>query len=87
MSWYRLGEPGADCYAHLCTRGRRSSGQCVAPRFEKDDPKLKHCARMSVALCDAPGCDRPMCEKHRTKHATKANTDFCPLHRDKAAAL
>ena len=79
--WYRYGDPGADTIAHINT-GRRSSGQrCASRRFEKDNPKLGEiCGRMSVALCDFPGCDQPMCELHRTKHATKPNTDFCPEH-------
>lgn len=57
------------------------------PRFEKDNPKLGDtCGRMSVALCDHLGCDKPMCELHRTKHASKANTDFCSEHKADAEA-
>jgi hypothetical protein len=39
---------------------------------------------MSVALCDAPGCDVPICEFHQTKHPTKSNTDYCPKHKEMA---
>lgn len=39
---------------------------------------------MSVALCDAPGCDLNICELHRTKHAMKENTDYCPEHKEMA---
>lgn len=80
-----MGKPGEDCWAHINT-GRRSSGEkCRLPRFEKDDPKIGSiCGRMSVALCDYPGCDIPMCELHRVKHKTKPNTDFCPNHADQA---
>lgn len=79
--FYRFGDPGSDTVAHINT-GRKASGdKCRFPRFEKDDPQLGNlCGRMSVALCDVPGCDRPMCKLHRTKHPTKANTDFCPDH-------
>jgi hypothetical protein len=83
--WYRFGEPGADCVAHLNT-GRNKMENCVMPRFPKDDPKLgEMCRRVSVALCDAPGCDKPVCSLHRWKHKTKANTDFCLDHADQAA--
>ncbi len=79
--WFRIGDPGNDTIAHINTGGKRSEKRCVSPRFEKDDRKLGSiCGRMSVALCDSPGCDKPMCELHRTKHATKPNTDFCPEH-------
>jgi hypothetical protein len=85
--WYRYGAPGEDTIVHINT-GSRSSGQrCASPRFAKDDPKIgRICGRMSVALCDWPGCDKPMCELHCTKHATKPNTDFCPEHTKGAAA-
>jgi hypothetical protein len=54
-------------------------------RFPEDNPQWgAACGRMSVALCDTPGCDKPICEKHRTKHATKANTDFCVDHQSMA---
>ena len=84
--WYRYGNPGEDIIVHINT-GRKSSGaNCASPRFENDDPKLgRICGRMSVALCDYPRCDAPMCELHRTKHSTIADTDFCPEH--KSAAL
>jgi hypothetical protein len=79
--FYRWGEPGADTIAHINT-GRKSSGaKCAMPRFEKDNAELgPMCGRMSVALCDAPGCDKPMCSLHRTRHATKPNTDYCSEH-------
>lgn len=79
--FYRYGAPGEDTVAHINT-GRKSSGaRCASPCFEKDNPKLGTiCGRMSVALCDHPGCDAPMCALHRTRHATRLNTDFCPNH-------
>lgn len=78
--FYRMGKPGEDSIYHINT-GRRSSGErCASPRFEKDNPQWEICGRMSVALCDFPRCDKPMCDLHRTKHSTKANTDFCPEH-------
>ena len=84
--FYRIGEPGQDMYAHINT-GRRPSGKrCASPRFEKDDPKWEICGRPSSALCDFPGCDKPMCDDHRTKHPTKVNTDFCPLHAGEGTA-
>lgn len=57
--------------AHINT-GRSSSGKpCKMPRFDKDDPSIGSvCGRMSVALCDGPHCDVPICAKHRTKHPT-----------------
>lgn len=80
--FYRIGEPGEDIVAHINT-GRQSSGaKCAMPRFGKDNPQWgPACGRMSVALCDAPGCDKPICGKHRVKHHTKANTDYCPDHK------
>jgi hypothetical protein len=79
--FYRFGKPGEDTFVHLNT-GRRSSGaQCAMPRFEQDNPQWgETCGRMSAALCDAPGCDAPMCALHRTKHVSKPNTDFCTHH-------
>ena len=79
--FYRLGNPGEDTIAHINT-GRKPSGEkCRMPRFEKDNPQFGEiCGRMSVALCDAPRCDKPMCERHRTRHATKPNTDYCTEH-------
>lgn len=57
------------------------------PHFEKDNPQWGHlCGRMSVALCDSKGCDIPICELHRVKHSTKANTDFCLDHAEEAKA-
>ena len=80
--FYRLGEPGSDTVAHINT-GRRSSGEkCAMPRFEKDNPQWgEMCGRMSVALCDGPFCDKPICGLHRTKHANRTNVDFCPEHK------
>lgn len=85
--FYRIGKAGEDTVAHINT-GRRSSGErCASQCHEKDDPTFGPlCGRMSVALCDSPGCDKPMCELHRTKHATKANTDFCPAHTELATS-
>lgn len=85
--FYRFGDPGQDTIAHINT-GRKSSGEkCREPRFEKDDPELGSiCGRMSIALCDAPGCDKPICRLHRTKHETKANVDFCTEHKEFARA-
>ncbi len=85
--FYRMGAPGEDAMVHLNT-GRKSSGEkCASPRFEKDNSSFGAiCGRMSVALCDAPRCDKPMCELHRTKHATKPNVDFCPEHAAMAGA-
>lgn len=79
--FYRWGEPGEDTVAHLNT-GRKASGEkCAMPRFEKDNPNYGElCGRRSVALCDAPGCDKPICQLHRTKHANKPNTDYCSEH-------
>lgn len=79
--FYRYGAPGEDTVAHINTGRRASGAKCVMPRFEKDNPRFGEiCGRMSVALCDAPKCDVPICELHRTKHQTKHNTDFCPDH-------
>lgn len=85
--FYRIGKPGEDGFVHLNT-GRRSSGErCASPRFEADDPKWPICGRPSTALCDYPGCDKPMCEDHRTKDPSKPNTDYCPAHAASAASL
>lgn len=79
--FYRFGDPGEDSVAHLNT-GRKHYEKCAMPRFEKDNPALgEGCGRMSVALCDAPGCDKPICRLHRTEHPMKANTDYCPEHK------
>jgi hypothetical protein len=83
--FYRIGDPGEDTLAHINTGGRASGARCMMPRFEADDPKYGEiCGRMSVALCDAPGCDVPICEFHQTKHPTKSNTDYCPKHKEMA---
>lgn len=83
--YYRVGDPGEDCLAHINT-GRRSSGErCASPRMEADNPVWGNlCRRMSEALCDFPKCDKPMCGFHRTKDPSKVNTDYCPLHKDEA---
>lgn len=81
MPFYRMGERGEDAWAHLNFGRKGGPAQCVMPAFPEDDHQLgPKCGRMSVALCDAPKCDRPVCELHRTKHPTKADTDFCPDH-------
>lgn len=80
--FYRLGDPGEDTVAHINTGRRPSGARCMMPRFEKDNPQFGDlCGRQSVALCDATRCDKPICKLHRTKHATKANTDFCLDHK------
>jgi hypothetical protein len=86
MPFYRYGDPGSDTTAHL-NFGRKSGPQrCAMPKFPQDNPDLGYvCGRMSVALCDAPGCDIPMCELHRTRHATKPNTDYCSDHKEMAS--
>jgi hypothetical protein len=81
--FYRFGKPGEDTWAHINTGRRGSAKPCEMCRFKKDNPNLPFedmCGRMSVALCDAPGCDKPICDLHRTKHPTKADTDFCTAH-------
>lgn len=85
MPFYRIGEPGEDSWAHLNMGRKAGPAPCIMPAFALDDHKIgQTCARMSVALCDAPSCDRPVCEGHRTRHATKSNTDFCPEHKEMA---
>jgi hypothetical protein len=82
MPFYRYGNPGEDTAAHLNFGRKAGPARCVMPRFEKDDPGIgQMCGRMSVALCDAPQCDKPICDLHRTRHTKKANTDFCPDHK------
>lgn len=83
--FYRYGSPGADSFVHINTGSKPSGSQCGAPRFDRDSPRFGPlCNRLSVALCDAPKCDKPICELHRTKHQTKGNTDFCPEHMEMA---
>lgn len=79
--FYRFGPPGSDFVAHINT-GRKSSGaKCIMDRFPEDSSQWGPvCGRMSVALCDAPGCDKPMCTLHRTRHISRPNTDFCSEH-------
>lgn len=86
MPFYRIGDPGEDIVAHVNLGGRKAPRQCAMPCDDKDNPDNGlFCGRMSTALCDAPGCDKPICELHRTKHAKKSNTDFCPDHKQMAA--
>lgn len=83
--FYRYGEPGSDTIAHINTSRRPSGHRCVMPRFELDNPEFGEiCGRMSVALCDSKGCDKPICEKHRVCHVSKSNTDFCTDHKAEA---
>lgn len=83
--WFRYGNPGEDTLVHVNTGARGGARQCEAPRFENDNPKIgSRCKRMSVALCDAPKCDAPICELHRTKHDSKPNADYCPDHKEMA---
>jgi hypothetical protein len=85
MPFYRYGDPGEDHWAHLNYGRKAGPHNCRMPRFEKDDPQLGNmCGRASVALCDSKACDKPICELHRTKHATKPNTDVCTDHKDQA---
>lgn len=89
MPFYRYGVPGADCVAHLNIRGKKPAC-CRMPRREYDrvlPGDMGCCSRMSVALCDAPGCDVPICEHHRTRHVAKGNVDFCPEHKHLAEVL
>ena len=83
MPFYRMGAPGEDTAAHLNFGSRRAvPGRCAMPKFPEDDAGLgRSCGRMSVALCDGPACDKPICELHRTKHTTKPDTDYCPDHK------
>ena len=76
--FYRIGNPGEDTMTHINT-GIRSSGPCcIMDRFPEDNSQWgPACGRMSVALCDAPGCDKPICSLHRHRHATTYNTDLC----------
>lgn len=84
--FYRFGEPGQDTVAHINTGRKGTAERCGMPRFEADNPQFgKLCGRISVALCDSPGCDIPICERHRTKHVRKANTDFCSDHKEAAS--
>lgn len=82
MPFYRYGPPGGDIWVHLRFGAKsRVPQNCVSPAFPEDNHKTGHlCARSAVALCDAPGCDKPICELHRTMHKSKDNTDFCPDH-------
>ncbi|MBI1353243.1 MAG: hypothetical protein GC160_02775 [Acidobacteria bacterium] len=82
--WFRIGKPGEDWLAHVHARGKTSQYcVCVSPRFPEDKAEYgPACGRMVVALCDATGCDAPMCELHRTKDPVLPNTDFCPKHKE-----
>lgn len=81
--FYRFGKPGEDCVVHVKTARSCSAERCASPRFPDDSPKGgSRCNRMAVALCDATGCDAPMCDLHRTADQLRPNTDFCPEHKD-----
>lgn len=81
MPFYRMGEPGADDWFHVNLGSRPGPAKCVMPALAGDNLGIgRVCARMSEALCDAPGCDRPICEHHRTKDTSRKNTDYCPDH-------
>jgi len=87
MPFYRLGTPGEDTWAHLNMGRKAGPQQCAMPAFPEDNKEIGlKCGRMSVALCDGPGCDKPICELHRIKHATKGNTDFCSDHKEMAGS-
>lgn len=87
MPFYRYGDPGEDTWAHL-NFGKRAPRPCVMPAFPEDNKAIGlMCSRMSVALCDSKGCDKPICELHRTRHVTKSNTDFCTDHKEEASKL
>lgn len=83
MPFYRYGAPGEDTWAHLNFGRKGGPLQCAMPAFPQDNHEIgPKCGRQSVALCDAPKCDKPICELHRTKHQMKADTDFCPDHQE-----
>lgn len=85
MPFYRYGVPGSDHMAHLNFGRKAGPKACQEARFPEDDHRVgPMCSRPSTALCDAPGCDKPICELHRTRHATNANTDFCSEHKELA---
>ncbi len=82
MPFYRCGNPGEDSWAHINFGRRSGPAKCVMPKLDRDNGAVSlYCNRMSVALCDAPACDKPVCEHHRTRHATKSNVDLCPEHK------
>lgn len=81
--WYRFGAPGEDTVAHLNT-GRKHYPKCGFPRFPEDDPRHSDfCQRIARKLCDAPRCDKPICDLHATT-GSKADTDFWPDHKELA---
>lgn len=87
MGFYRFGDPGEDTVAHLNFGSKRGPQKCVMAKFPKDNEQFGQiCGRTSVALCDSPGCDKPICELHRIKHPSKTNTDFCLDHVDLATS-
>jgi hypothetical protein len=82
MPFYRVGNPGEDSIAHFKLGGKTRPQRCAMPKFPEDDRRPgATCGRMSVALCDGPGCDKAICELHRTKHPVKSDTDYCPDHK------
>lgn len=86
--YYRFGKPGEDTIGHLNTGRKSSAERCRMPRFPEDDPQWGDlCGRISIALCDAPACDIPICELHRTRHSVRANTDYCTTHKSLAVIL
>ena len=85
MPFYRYGIPGEDTSVHLNFGRKGGPRQCTMEKFPEDNGRIgMMCGRPSVALCDAPGCDKPICAMHCTKHPTKANTDFCSDHKELA---
>lgn len=85
--FYRFGKPGEDTWAHLNT-GRTKMQRCAMARFPEDNPRVSaFCSRISVALCDHLGCDRPICEDHRTRAMGKKNVDFCSIHKEDAGIV
>lgn len=85
MPFYRIGSPGEDTWAHMNFGRKGGPLPCVMGAIQGDNAAIgSNCHRMSVALCDGPACDVPICELHRTKHPTKPNTDYCPKHKEMA---
>lgn len=98
MPFYRI-EVGdrRSGHAHInFGRSKNIPSACIAPALDYDDVTLfgGRCARMAVALCDAPAgkdlggkpltCSAPVCEHHRVKGG--GNVDYCPRHAHLAPA-
>lgn len=97
MPFYRLdfgdGKSGG---AHLNFGRKPGPRQCVAPALDFDDQSIfgGKCARVAVALCDAPvspdlcgaplTCSAAMCIHHRTSGG--ADVDYCLRHKHLAQA-